>query len=101
MPDHLARAIPAFARVRSMAADARRRMEARPRRPQKGNRSMSDLSQSAPKLTVTLRRIVAAAAASALLIAVAAPPVAVAAGRSGVGHVSTVKITRVHQTHLA
>src|SRR3954462_11073464 len=53
----------------------------------------------APSRT-TIRRLIALSAASALLLSVVGPPVA-AAVRPGVGHRSTAKITRVHQTHLA
>jgi len=53
----------------------------------------------APSRT-TIRRLIALGAASALLLSVVGPPVA-AAVRPGVGHRSTAKITRVHQTHLA
>jgi hypothetical protein len=48
----------------------------------------------------TLRRLAAIGAASLLALAVVGPPVA-AAPRAGVGHRTTAKITRVHQTHMA
>ena len=51
-------------------------------------------------LTTTLRRLAAFGAASLLALAVVGPPVA-ASPRTGVGHRSTAKITRIHQTHLA
>ena len=51
-------------------------------------------------LTTTLRRLAAIGAASLLALAVVGPPVA-AAPRTGVGHRSTAKITKIHETHMA
>jgi len=62
---------------------------------------MTDPTQHAPAVTSrTLRRLLALGAASALVLAVLAPP-AIAASNAGVAHASKVKITRVHQTHMA
>src|SRR3989442_11005942 len=52
-------------------------------------------------LNRTLRRFGAVGAAAALLLAIVGPPTAIAAGRPTLGHQSSVKITRVHQTHMA
>jgi hypothetical protein len=64
---------------------------------------MPDLSQHAPDATSApiIRRLAVVGAASALLLAIVGPPIVVAAPRTGVGHVSSATITRVHQTHLA
>jgi hypothetical protein len=63
---------------------------------------MSDPSQLAPSphQGSVARRIAAAAAAALLLVAVIGPPVTAAAGRS-LGHLSSAKITKVAQSHLA
>jgi hypothetical protein len=63
---------------------------------------MSDPSQpvAAPRSGTAGRRIVACAAAALLLVAVIGPPVTTAAGRT-LGHLSSAKITKVAQSHLA
>ena len=63
---------------------------------------MSDPSQPAlaPRRGTVIRRITAAAAAALLIVAVIGPPVTAAAGRS-LGHLSSAKITKVGQSHLA
>lgn len=48
-----------------------------------------------------IRRFAAIGAIVALILAVAGPPIASAAARTGVGHASKARITRVHQTHMA
>jgi hypothetical protein len=60
---------------------------------------MTDSALARPS-TPTLRRFAAIAAASLLAMAVLGPPAA-AVTRTSVGHRSTAKITRVHQTHMA
>ncbi|HEY8437434.1 MAG TPA: hypothetical protein VIK65_02370, partial [Candidatus Limnocylindrales bacterium] len=54
-----------------------------------------------PHAHTTLRRIFAIGVASLLAVAVVGPPAAAATSRTGVGHRSTAKITKIHQTHLA
>ncbi|MFL5776904.1 MAG: hypothetical protein ACJ76W_11570 [Chloroflexota bacterium] len=63
-------------------------------------RDRSALVSGRPPTATTLRRIVAIGAASLLALAVVGPPAA-AAPKAGVGHRSTAKISRIHQTHLA
>src|SRR5258706_15253130 len=100
MPDPAAGAIPRGARVECVAVGVDRRMEARPRRQHRGERSMTDPTQHANgAASRTLRRLLAFGAASALVLAVLAP--AIAASKAGVAQASKVKITRVHQTHMA
>src|SRR6476619_3690373 len=67
-----------------------------------GDRSMSDPSQpaTAPRQGTVVGRMAAAAAAALLLVAVIGPPLTAAAGRS-LGHLSSAKITKVGQSHLA
>lgn len=64
---------------------------------------MPDQSQQlqASRTRRTLRRLAAIGAASALAIAVVGPPAVIAAARTGVGSASTVRIAKVHQTHMA
>jgi hypothetical protein len=64
---------------------------------------MHDLSRraTAPRHPIRLRRLLAIGSIAALALAVAGPPAASAAAPASVGHRSTVKITKVHQTHLA
>jgi hypothetical protein len=51
--------------------------------------------------TRAIRRLAAGGAAAALMLAVAGPSAAIAATHAGVGSSSTVRITKVHQTHMA
>jgi hypothetical protein len=58
-------------------------------------------SVAPPASSPTRRRLAAAAAVAALVLGIGAPMTATAAARTSVGHASTVKITKVHQTRLA
>ncbi|HET9615296.1 MAG TPA: hypothetical protein VFP22_10825 [Candidatus Limnocylindrales bacterium] len=64
---------------------------------------MPDPSQRAlpPDTSRPIRRLAVAGATFALLLAVAGPPMAFAATNAGVGHAATVRMTKVHTTHLA